>query len=393
MSRRPPAAPPAPPAAEPGKESPRPPAQGAKKNPLGRCQAIMPVESAAKPQDEGGTLLAPTQALQTACRTRLETIFSLFRGDDRVLIIISADPDAMASAAAVKRMLWRKVALVTVASINQVKRPDNLQLLETLKMKLEPFGSVDLNQYSRLVMVDSQPGHSPLTEKLPFDVVIDHHPASNLPPGVKSPSFVDLRPDLGATATMMVSYLKAAGIKPNRKLATALFYAIKTDTNNFVRQGQLEDMRAFRWLYPHINPDLLSDIERAPIARSSFKNIVAGLSGAVFHKTSVHSFLGKTDHPDTLVIVADFLMQIKGVNRSIAAGLSGDKLVVIFRAGGPRQDVGKLAAQAFGELGSAGGHKSMARAEVPLANLDPKIKDNPAAIGRFIQRRLRDASS
>ena len=394
MKRRPSAAKPAP---EPGdlinNEAARPPAEGSKsrKNPLGRCQAIMPAAGDKQPGD--GCLIVPTQSAQTACHTRLGSIFDLLRGDDRVLIVISADPDAMASAAAVKRLLWRRVALVTIAAVNQVKRPDNLQLLETLKMKLEPFASIDRSQYTRLIMVDSQPAHSPLTEKLAFDVVIDHHPPSPLPPDGQNPPFVDIRPDLGATATMMVGYLKAANIKPNRKLATALFYAIKTDTNNFVRQGQLEDMKAFRWLYPFINPELLADIERAPIARSSYKKVVAGLNAAVFHKNKVHSFLGKTDHSDTLVIVADFLMQIKGVNRSIAAGICGDKVVIIFRAGGARQDVGQIAAKAFGELGSAGGHKHMARAEVPLANLDPKIKDNPAAIGRFILRRLREAAA
>ena len=353
--------------------------------PVGAEAAAGPAEAAAKkesPKTISSTL--PAQATATA---RLEAFLNVFHGDDRVLIVISADPDAMASAAAVKRMLWRRAAQVTVASLNQVKRPDNLQLLDILKFKMEPFKSLNPADYSRLVMVDSQPNHSPLTENLPFDAVIDHHPST--PPAPQTnPAYVDIRPDIGATATMMVSYLKADKIKPNQKLATALFYAIKTDTNNFVRQGQLEDMIAFRWLYPFIQPQLLSEIERAPIARSSYKKIVAGLSGAVFYKSTVHSFMGKADHADTLVIVADFLMQIKGISRATVSGISGDKLVVIFRGAGPRQDMGKLAKEAFGNIGSAGGHKSMARAEVPLENLDPKIRNNPVNLKRFVLRSI-----
>jgi nanoRNase/pAp phosphatase (c-di-AMP/oligoRNAs hydrolase) len=42
-------------------------------------------------------------------------------------------------------------------------------------------------------------------------------------------------------------------------------------------------------------------------------------------------------------------------------------VVVIFRGDGITRDVGLLAAQAFGGLGSAGGHKGMARAEIPLS--------------------------
>ncbi|MDR1044980.1 MAG: DHH family phosphoesterase [Candidatus Adiutrix sp.] len=327
---------------------------------------------------------------QSSGRARLEAFFKVFQSDDRVLIVISADPDAMASAAAVKRLLWRKVSQVAVASVNQVKRPDNLHLLEILKLKMDSLASIDPGDYQRLVMVDSQPHHSPETELLSFDLVIDHHPSAPLYPG-RQPAFADIRPELGATATMMAGYLRAAKIRPNPRLATALFYAIKTDTQNFVRQGQLEDMKAFRRLYPLVHLPLLSDIERAPIARSSFKNIVSGLGGAVFAKNSAHSFLGRTDHADTLVMVADFLMKIKGVNRAVAAGLAGDKLVIILRAGGLRQDVGQLAQRAFGELGSAGGHKNMARAEIPLKHLEVKIRNNLQAINRFVLRRLSDA--
>lgn len=352
---------------------------------LSRCRAILPA-------DLTGKILTSTLSAQASSQLRLEAFRRIFQGDDRVLIIISADPDAVASAVAVKRLLWRKVAQVTVASVNQVKRPDNLQLLVYLRLKMVPLSSVDVCNYTRLVMVDSQPYHSPQTRPLRFDAIIDHHPPSMIcqdPP----PAFVDIRPDLGATATMMSGYLKAARIIPNRQLATALFYAIKTDTQNFVRQGQLEDMRFFRWLYPHIQPDLLSSIERAPIAKSSFKAVVAGLSGVVFDKNMARTFLCQADHADTLVIVADLLMKIDGVNRSLAAGICDRKLVIIMRSVGIRQDVGKLVKAAFDEFGSAGGHRSMARAEIPLDRLDPKIKDSLPAINRFILRRLAGAAS
>jgi len=351
----------------------------------GQCQAVMP--GAGKGETE--RLITSTLPRDASGNARVEAFLSKFQSDDKVLIVISADPDAIASAVAVKRLLWRRVGQIVVASINHIKRPDNLQLVETLRLKMESFGGVDVKAFSRLVMVDSQPHHSPKTERLTFDVIIDHHPPSPLSCEASAPAFADIRPELGATATMMAGYLKAAKIKPNQKLATALFYAIKTDTQNFVRQGQLEDMKAFRWLYPAINPQLLSDIELAPIARSSFKNIVEGLGGAVFKKNTAHTFLGHTDHADTLVIVADFLMKIKGISCSVAAGICGhNKLVIIFRAGGRRQDVGAMAAKAFDQFGSAGGHKNMARAEIPLENLDPKIRNNHSAIKRFILRRL-----
>lgn len=332
-------------------------------------------------------LIVPSLGLQASNALRLEALLRVFSGDDRVLIVISADPDAIAAAVALKRILWRRVNQVSITSINQVKRADNLRLLAALKLKLEPFTAVDVRSFTRLVMVDSQPGHSPLTRDTRFDAVIDHHPLALLHQP-EPPAFVDVRLGFGATATMMTAYLKAAKIRPNKKLATALFYAIKADTQNFVRQGQLEDMRAFQWLYPQIHHELLSDIERAPIAKSSFKHILAGLNGAALKKHAAYTFLPEVDHADTLVQLADFLMMIDTINRAVAAGICGGKLVVIFRAGGARQNVGKLAALSFGRIGSAGGHKNMARAEIPLENLEAKIRGNGAAMSRFIQRRL-----
>ncbi|MDR1921403.1 MAG: phosphoesterase, partial [Candidatus Adiutrix sp.] len=102
-------------------------------------------------------------------------------------------------------------------------------------------------------------------------------------------------------------------------------------------------------------------------------------------------FLEKTDHADTLVLLADFLMQISGVNRALAAGVYGGKLVAVFRAGGLRLNVGRIAALAFSEYGSAGGHKNMARAEVPLENLEARTRGSAAALSRFVQRRLAEA--
>jgi nanoRNase/pAp phosphatase (c-di-AMP/oligoRNAs hydrolase) len=284
--------------------------------------------------------------------------------------------------------MWRRVAQITVTSTNRVRRPDNLHLVAALKLKLPLLAELNLDDYSKLVILDSQPHHCVQTENLHFHAVIDHHPLGLSGGG---PEFFEVRPDYGATATIFVNYLRAAKIKPNQVLATALFYAIKTDTQNFVRQGQLEDMAAFRWLYPLINQSLLSAIERAPIDRTSFKVMLAALGQTIFHKNFSYTFVEKLDHADTLVLIADFLMLINGVNRAVVSGVDKEKLVVVLRSAGLRSHIGHLAKIAFGAFGSAGGHKNMARAEMELSGLDPKIVSKPGQISRFVHRRLVDS--
>ena len=172
--------------------------------------------------------IPPRRSVSTA--DRLARLYEVFQGDDKVLVVINADPDAIASALALKRLLWRKVASVIVARTNVVKRPDNLALLEYVKLPLVPYGEVNEKDFTKLVMVDSQPAHLKVVNNSKFHVIIDHHPL-----GKSEAAFLDVRPDYGATATMMTEYLRAAKIKPSRILASALFYGIKTDTSNFVR--------------------------------------------------------------------------------------------------------------------------------------------------------------
>ena len=60
---------------------------------------------------------------------KLGRFYDQFSGNDSVLIMINADPDAIASAMAVSRLLWRRVLTVTISHVNTINRPDNLAIL------------------------------------------------------------------------------------------------------------------------------------------------------------------------------------------------------------------------------------------------------------------------
>ena len=315
---------------------------------------------------------------------RLHRLYDVFHGEDKVVIVINADPDAIASAMALKRLLWRKVSSVTIARTNVIKRPDNLALLAYTDLPLVSCNEVKLDDFSRVAMVDSQPHHMVQLAKTHFHAVIDHHPL-----GEYSSTLADIRPDYGATSTMMTEYLQAAKIHPSRKLATALFYGIKTDTSDFARQGQLEDVRAFRWLFPRISQNMLHKIENAEFTRGSLNYFRKALERVKIRKDTALVFLEKVDNPDTLVMIADFFMKIHDISRVIAAGVFKDSLVVIFRVVKPRVNAGGMAIKALGEFGQAGGHKAMARAEIPVNKLDRKLFMKEGAMERFLFGRLK----
>jgi nanoRNase/pAp phosphatase (c-di-AMP/oligoRNAs hydrolase) len=301
---------------------------------------------------------------------KLRRFYSQFSHDDHVLILINADPDAIASAMAIKRLLWRKVAGVTISNINVIKRPDNITMIRFLGVNLVPVNDIVKECFTRIVLVDSQPNHHEIFLEFPIDVVIDHHPETNV-----QAAFFDIRPKYGATASIMTEYLRAAKIQPSKKLAAGLFYAIKTDTDNFVRQTLIEDIRAFQFLYRHANLNIVNKIERSELRLDFLKYFEIALANKRIRKGRAYSHLGPVINPDVCVLLADFFMKISSVDWSIVSGLFDNKLVIIFRSDGIRKDAGKVARESFGEFGSAGGHKSMARTEIYLGSLKSEIDD------------------
>jgi len=303
-------------------------------------------------------------------KERLRQFWEIFQKDDDVLVVINADPDALACAMAVKRLLRYRVKSITISYPNEVRRLSNITMMQVLKIQTEKLQSLKLSDYTKKVMLDSQPPHLPIFENMQFDAVIDHHPVTN---NWKA-TYVDIRPDYGAAASIMVEYLRAAELKPSVYLATALFYAIKVDTHNFDKKARIADAISFRYLFDIANQNLVRKIELSELRMSELGYFKTALAEMKVSKGRLYAHVGRVRSPDILVIIADFLNQVHDISWVLVSGIHGERLVVIFRCDGYKRNAGKLAEKIFGKLGSAGGHREAARAEVPLKNLDLRDK-------------------
>ena len=317
-------------------------------------------------------------------KDRLGRFYEQFEDRDQVLILINADPDAIASAMAIKRLLWNKVTGCTISHINVIQRPDNLTMIRLLGVQLVHLDNIAPDCFQRKVLVDSQPGHNPAFGLFAFDAIIDHHPDSR-PQG----GFIDIRPAYGATASIMTEYLRAARIKPSGKLATGLFHAIKTDTRNFERETSIEDVIAFQYLFRYANIPLSRRIEQADLQLSDLTYFRKAIQIRRFRKGKMFAHLGRVPHPDVCVLIAEFFMRVETVTWSIISGLYEQKLVIILRNDGIRKDAGRVAQNSFGEFGSAGGHKTMARAELNLARVGEAVNSgNGRRITEWLVNRI-----
>ncbi|MCM0756802.1 DHH family phosphoesterase [Desulfovibrio aminophilus] len=301
---------------------------------------------------------------------QISQMLALLNKDDRWLIVINADPDALGAALALRHIFKRRVLDVGIGHINEIKRPDNLSMIRFLRIPTRKIIPNLAAQYDKFAMVDSQPHHNPAFDQFQFSIVIDHHPI--LPDKPVNAPFVDIRPKYGATATMLTEYLYNLHIRPPKLLATALLYAIKADSAGFERSFIDADVTAFKYLTKHADPAILNRIARSDFLLDWMRYFSRAFYNLRRIGQGLYAHMGKVENPDILVIVADFFTRVYGVSWNVVSGEYNDKIVAIFRGDGVRRDVGKTAASLFGEIGSAGGHKGAARAEFDLAALDGK---------------------
>jgi nanoRNase/pAp phosphatase (c-di-AMP/oligoRNAs hydrolase) len=299
----------------------------------------------------------------------LQRLYQLFHHEDRLLILIDADPDSIASGLALKRLLWRRLSTAVISHIRPITRPQNDRMIRLLGISLTPYQDVNPDDFNKKAIVDSQPAHHEIFSRHRYEVIIDHHP--RVPESVAP--LLDIRPEYGANSSIMTEYLRAARIKPSLKLATSLYYAIKTDTSNFERPAIEADVKAFHYLFEFTRRVLVRRLEFAELTLPMLQYYQTALRRYRLRGNRLYTFLGPVSTPDILVILADSFLRVEEISWTIVGGIYDDKLIVIFRNDGLRKNAGSLAQAAFGKLGSAGGHASSARAEVPLKNLDKEM--------------------
>ena len=305
-----------------------------------------------------------------SCVSRL---LPLLRRDEKWLVVMNADPDAIASGQALKRLFAHRAAEVNLARVNDIDRPDNLAMLHYLRISVPKLTPDMLARHQRFAIVDSQPHHHPGFAGIDFSVVIDHHPT--VPEFPVEAEFTDIRPEYGALSTLMTEYLLAMNIKPGKLLATALLYGIRTDTGNFSRGVNELDLLAYSYLIHLADNIRLSSISRSELRMAWIKYLTKGFESLRPLGKGRFSFAGQVPTADILVIIADVLMRVHEFRWVAVAGVINDHLVVILRSDGSR-DMGQMAERLFMQYGPAGGQKSKARAEMPLLSLNGQAPDD-----------------
>jgi nanoRNase/pAp phosphatase (c-di-AMP/oligoRNAs hydrolase) len=287
-----------------------------------------------------------------------------------VLILLhnDPDPDAMASGLALRNVLRRTKQTAIIGALQGVTRPENQRMVNLLDIHVEDIRAEQVAEYERVAMVDVQPHYfGGLIDRV--DLVIDHHPEQTGYTAV----FKDIRADYGSTSTILTEHLRAVDANISERTATAMLYAIKSDTLFFNRQANRVDIEAFSYLYPLADAALIRKMEGAEITMERLEYVLKAKQHGRLVEQVFCAFLGHTPREDFIPYVADFYLQLENVKWTIISGFVNDSLVMSVRNLGYSRNAGEFVRKYFADIGSAGGHRAMAKAVVPLRAFKEKF--------------------
>ncbi len=293
-------------------------------------------------------------------------------GKKRAILIMchnNPDPDTIASAAALKyifaQSLHRKAVIGYEGTIG---RAENRQLVRRLKIEMIRTTDLNFSDFSVIALVDSQPhtGNNAIPQKIFPHIVVDHHPMRK---DTARCAFYDIRPDYGSSSTILTEYLRELNLKIDRKLATALYYGLKTDTNGLSRSFTKPDLDAFNYLFPRIAPRTLAGIENPSVPKSYYLKFADAIARSVQYGDVMISQMGALTNPDVTAEMADFLLRMENIRWTLCMGEYKDLLLFSVRTSRRGMMAGRIAIRIVKNLGTGGGHEKAAGGKIGLDGL------------------------
>jgi nanoRNase/pAp phosphatase (c-di-AMP/oligoRNAs hydrolase) len=302
----------------------------------------------------------------------VEEVKHHFEGAEEVLILLQddPDPDAIASGLALRQVLGRNKQTAQLGSFGRVTRPENIAMVKLLEIEIEKLTKESIKKFDRIAVVDLQPPHlsNPPEE---IDLVVDHHPEQfNYKSHLK-----DIRPSYGATSTILLEYLLCTGSSIGTRLGTALLYGIKSDTFSLSREVNEWDVQAFSYLYQLANQNLMRRIERPELPPAALDALSIALKNRRVIDRVAFVNLGRVERDDLIPQMADFSLSFEGIEWAFVSGVYESNYIISVRNVGYVRSAGRVLKEAFGTIGAAGGHASMAKAIIPLGSQSIKQMD------------------
>ncbi len=217
----------------------------------------------------------------------------------------------------------------------------------------------DRSVYDTVALVD----HATSAEMdLSVDAVIDHHELE----ADYEPEFVDIRPNMSSTSTIITKYIQEFDMNVSEEVATALLYGIRAETLDFKRDTTPADLTAAAYLYPFANHDTLEQVESPSMSPETLDVLAEAITNRDVQGSHLVSNAGFVRDREALTQAASHLLDLEGVTTTAVFGIADETIFLAGRSKDIRINIGKVLDDAYGEMGETAGHSTQASAEIPL---------------------------
>ena len=312
-----------------------------------------------------------------------------------VLMHSDPDPDAMASAVAAAEIAEEQGTDTTLYYPGQIQRDENRAFETVLNLQFERIESATEINEEQAVLVD----HNTIRDlkndgTVNIVGVIDHHPGD----GTGS-RFTDVRPDLGACASVLSEYLDDLGRTPDsswvdihpdddqgrqrlkqaRKkgqlpasIATGLVYGIQTDTKNLTDGCTAADFEAIRYLYSGIDSDRLNRMANPDVEAETLDIKARAISERDVRPPFAVSDVGGVSNPDAIPQAAEELQRLDSLTAVVVLGDKDGILRLAGRSSDDRIHMGKILATLTDNipLADGGGHARMGGGSISIEHME-----------------------
>jgi nanoRNase/pAp phosphatase (c-di-AMP/oligoRNAs hydrolase) len=320
------------------------------------------------------------------------------RSGGRHVVVIRGypDPDSLASGWAHARLAASVGIECDIAHVPLVSRAENRAMINLLELPLVRLATPDdLERYTALSLVDANSLELPRRTGLPCVSIVDHHAV----PGRLEADYIDVRLAVGATSTIYTEYLLEAPVRElsnsslGSRLATALAYGIRSDTDDLLRASQA-DVYALGHLMPFVDADILASLSHYAIPGAAMNIMRRALEAMQIEGTWAFAGVGhvRPQDRDAIGQAADFLVRRDGIRTALTFGVVDGWIDGSLRSTDPSLDPATWLRDAFGMgplgLPYGGGRRGKGGFQIPLGPL--ASCPNHRALWRVVQEMVED---
>lgn len=267
------------------------------------------------------------------------------------------DPDAIASAYALQVLLRKFNIPTTICHHGNVERTATANMVAEFGIEMTADEDLkDMTFEDYIITVDSQKGNANILDLIGDEVAcIDHHPTFC----EADYKYRDIR-IVGSCSTIIADYYRQYKIEMPEDVATALLYGLKMDTKDFTRGVTELDVQIFNYLFPKANSQLIRRFQSGEIQYDELEAFVDSMRNIDIYNGIAFAFLNFPCADAFAATISDFILSLDVAFFSVVYCRREHGFKFSVRSELDELNAGQIVSKALADVGSGGGHKSMA---------------------------------